>query len=115
MERLALACGGSACNSVDDLEMSYLGKAGLVYEAVLGENKFTFVEDCAEPASVTLLIRGPNRHTISQIKDAIRDGLRAVKNAIDDGRIVPGAGAFEIYAHQKISEYAKTVKVCFVV
>lgn len=110
MERLALACGGSACNSVDDLEPSVLGKAGLVYEAVLGENKFTFVEDCAEPASVTLLIRGPNRHTISQIKDAIRDGLRAVKNAIDDGRIVPGAGAFEVYAHQKINEYAKTVK-----
>lgn len=34
--------------------------------------------------SVTLLIRGPNRHTIAQIKDAIRDGLRAVKNCIDD-------------------------------
>merc|ERR1719259_337840 len=110
MERLALACGGSACNSVDDLEPSVLGKAGLVYEAVLGENKFTFVEDCAEPASVTLLIRGPNRHTISQIKDAIRDGLRAVKNAIDDGRVVPGAGAFEIAASEKINDYAKTVK-----
>merc|ERR1711962_978848 len=110
MERLALACGGSACNSVDDLTPDVLGKAGLVYEAVLGENKFTFVEDCVDPRSVTLLIRGPNRHTISQIKDAIRDGLRAVKNAIDDGRVVPGAGAFEIAASEKINDYAKTVK-----
>jgi len=110
MERLALACGGSACNSVDDLTPDVLGKAGLVYEAVLGENKFTFVEDCVDPGSVTLLIRGPNRHTISQIKDAIRDGLRAVKNAIDDGRVVPGAGAFEIAASEKINEYSKTVK-----
>merc|ERR1711962_1428874 len=110
MERLALACGGSACNSVDDLTPDVLGNAGLVYEAVLGENKFTFVEDCVDPRSVTLLIRGPNRHTISQIKDAIRDGLRAVKNAIDDGRVVPGAGAFEIAASEKINDYAKTVK-----
>ena len=28
---------------------------------------------------------GPNKHTLTQIKDAVRDGLRAVKNAIEDG------------------------------
>lgn len=35
MERLALACGGSAMNSVDDLTEEHLGFAGLVYEHVL--------------------------------------------------------------------------------
>lgn len=35
MERLALACGGIAMNSVDDLKEEYLGFAGLVYEHVL--------------------------------------------------------------------------------
>lgn len=35
MERLTLACGGLAVNSVDDLEESSLGYAGLVYEHVL--------------------------------------------------------------------------------
>lgn len=38
------------------------------------------------PLSVTLLIKGPNKHTLIQIKDALRDGLRAVKNAIEDGK-----------------------------
>jgi T-complex protein 1 subunit zeta len=33
-----------------------------------------------------------------QIKDAVRDGLRAVKNVIDDKAVVLGAGAFEIAA-----------------
>jgi hypothetical protein len=28
----------------------------------------------------------------------VRDGLRAVKNAIEDGAVVPGAGAFEVAA-----------------
>lgn len=56
------------------------------------------------------MIRGPNRHTISQIKDAVRDGLRAVKNAIDDGKVIPGAGAFEIGLHEHIMEYSKTVR-----
>ena len=33
-------------------------------------------------------IAGPNDHTIAQIKDAVRDGLRAVKNTIEDESVV---------------------------
>lgn len=51
-----------------------------------GEEKYTFIEKCGNPRSVTLLVKGPNKHTLTQIKDAVRDGLRAVKNAIEDGK-----------------------------
>merc|ERR1711994_1149634 len=98
MERLVLACGGTAMNSVDEMDETCLGSAGLVYEHVLGENKFTFVEQCANPLSVTILMKGPNKHTLTQVKDAVRDGLRAVKNALEDGCVVPGAGAYEVVA-----------------
>merc|ERR1711893_160802 len=54
MERLVLACGGQAMNSVEELTEDCLGQAGLVYEHVLGENKFTFVEKCSNPQSVTI-------------------------------------------------------------
>lgn len=94
--RLQLVCGGVAQNSVDDLTPSILGWAGLVYEHTLGEEKFTFIEEVKDPRSVTLLIKGPNPHTIQQIQDALRDGLRAVKNAIEDEALIPGAGAFEV-------------------
>ncbi len=47
--------------------------------------RYTFVEEVANPQSVTLLIKGPNSHTLQQIKDTVHDGLRAVKNAIEDG------------------------------
>ncbi|KZT19060.1 chaperonin-containing T-complex zeta subunit Cct6 [Neolentinus lepideus HHB14362 ss-1] len=96
MERLQLVCGGSAQNSVDDLTPDVLGWAGLVYEHTLGEEKFTFVEDVKEPKSVTLLIKGPNAYTTQRIQDALRDGMRAVKNAIEDNALIPGAGAFEV-------------------
>jgi T-complex protein 1 subunit zeta len=110
MERLPLACGGMAMNSIDDLTPDCLGYAGLVYEHVLGEEKFTFVEQCKNPQSVTIVIKGPNKHTLTQIKDAIHDGLRAVKNAIEDKAVVPGAGAFEIAAHAALMAYKDTVK-----
>lgn len=50
-----------------------------------------------------IFIQGPNKHTITQIKDAVRDGLRAVKNAIEDCSVVPGAGAFEVAAHAALT------------
>jgi len=96
MERLTLACGGVPMNSIEDMTVDMLGYAGKVSEITLGDDKFTFVEDCKIPKSCSIIIKGPNKHTIDQIKDAIRDGLRAVKNTIEDAAVVPGAGAFEI-------------------
>ncbi|XP_069740991.1 T-complex protein 1 subunit zeta isoform X1 [Narcine bancroftii] len=110
MERLTLACGGIAMNSVEDLTPECLGHAGLVYEHTLGEEKFTFVEQCNNPRSVTLLLKGPNKHTLTQIKDAVRDGLRAVKNAIEDGCVVPGAGAFEVAVADALIKHKANVK-----
>lgn len=110
MERLQLICGGVAQNSVDHLTPEVLGYAGLVYEHVLGEEKFTFVEEVKNPASCTILIKGPNNHTLLQINDAVRDGLRAVKNAIEDKAVVPGAGAFHLAVHRHLIQLKETIK-----
>lgn len=56
------------------------------------------------------MIKGPNEHTIAQLKDAIRDGLRAVSNTIQDDCVLPGAGAFEIACSVKVKEYAKSIE-----
>lgn len=112
MERITLACGGTAMNSFDDdsFNEECLGHAGHIYEHVIGDQKFTFVEDAANPASVTILIKGPNKHTLLQIKDAVHDGLRAVMNAIEDDAVVPGAGAVELAIHEHLMGMRKTVK-----
>lgn len=110
MERLVLACGGNAVNSVDDLEPTDLGWAGKIYEHQIEDDKFTFVEEPRNPHSCTILVTGPNEHTLHQMKDAIRDGLRAVANVVEDESVVPGAGAFEVAAFSHLEEYKKTVQ-----
>ena len=52
---------------MEELGPDILGWAGLVYEHTLGEDKYTFVEDVKHPASCTILIKGPNDHTIAQV------------------------------------------------
>lgn len=82
-----------SCLQVEELLPEALGHAGSVYEHTLGDDKYTFIEDVANPHSCTILIKGQNDHTIAQMKDAVRDGLRAVKNVVDDGAVILG----EIY------------------
>lgn len=112
MERLQLIAGGTAQNSVDDLRPEVLGWAGHVYEHQLGEEKYTFIEEVKDPKSVTILVKGPNSHTISQIKDAVRDGLRSVYNMIVDRSVVPGGGAFQVACAARLNsdEFQRTVK-----
>ena len=60
---------------------------------------------------LSLSLSGPNKHTITQVKDALHDGLRAVKNAIEDKSVVPGGGAFEVAVHAALTsaEFLNTV------
>lgn len=104
-----LACGGEAVNSTDNLTPQVLGEAGLVQQYTLGDDTYTFVEDAKKGRSCTLLIKGPNDHTIAQIKDAVRDGLRAVKNVIEADTVVAGAGAFEVALHDHLMKFADSV------
>ena len=61
------------------------------------------MEDVQNPRSVTILLKAPNKHTLIQLKDAVHDGLRAVKNAIEDGSVVPGGGAFEVAVNSALT------------
>jgi len=110
MERLVLACGGNSVNEVTDLKVDDLGYADMVYEEELGEDKYTFIEGCKNPKSCSVLIKGPNEHTVAMVKDAVRDGLRSVYNTYNDQCVIPGAGAFEVYLHNKLNEFALTYK-----
>lgn len=107
-ERIPLACGGRQVNSVEDMTEDDLGFAKHVYEQVLGDDKYTFIEGVENPFSCTILIKGPNDYQIAQTKEAIRDGLRAIKNTMEDKCVVPGGGAFEIAACEHLMNYSKT-------
>ena len=55
------------------------------------------------------MIQGSTGHQIAQLKDSVRDGLRAVKNAIEDGAVMSGAGSFFVAASEHLSKVAETI------
>merc|ERR1719238_1791194 len=109
MERICLACGGEQVNSLEALAPEVLGYAETVEEQSLGEEVYTFVEGVKNPFSCTILVKGAHKHVIAQIQEAVRDGTRAVANALADGSLVPGAGGFETLAHADLVKYKSEV------
>ena len=44
------------------------------------------------------------------LQDAVHDGLRAVKNALEDGCVVPGAGSYEVAVHIALKKAMEQLK-----
>lgn len=108
--RLTHACGCRIVNFVDDLRADYLGYAGVVYEEThKGDNKYIFIDEVKEPKAVSIAIAGATEMNSKLVETAIRDGLRSLKNAHDDKKLLPGAGAFEIALAKHMQEFKKTV------
>jgi thermosome len=109
MEKLARATGGKIASNLDDLKASDLGKAGLVEERKVGEDKMVFVEDCKHPRSVAILIRAGLERMVDEAERAMKDALSVVSDVIEYNKIVPGGGAIESELARKLRGYATEV------
>jgi len=109
MEKLARATGGRVVTSIHDLTEKDLGKAGLVEERKIGDEKMTFVEECENPKSVSIILRGGTEHVVDELNRAMEDALRVVAVVVEDKMLVPGGGAPEVELALRLREYAATV------
>jgi len=109
MEKLARATGGRVVTSIHDLTSNDLGKAGLVEERKIAGDEMTFVEQCENPKSVSIILRGGTEHVVDELDRAMNDALRVVGVVVEDKMLVPGAGAPEVELAARLREYAATV------
>ena len=109
MEKLARATGGRIVTSIHELTKDDLGKAGLVEERKIGDDKMTFVEECTNPKSVSIILRGGTEHVVDELERAMNDAIRVVGVVVEDKMLVPGGGAPEVELALRLREYAATV------
>mgnify|MGYP001626165038 FL=1 len=109
MEKLEKATGAKIVMNLDDLTANDLGFADKVEEVKIGDDHLTFVTGCKNPKAVSILIRGGTEHVVDEIERSIQDSLHVVAKAIEDGKIVVGAGAAATEIALGLREYASTV------
>ncbi len=109
MEKLARATGGRVISNLDDLKAQDLGKAGLVEERKVGEDKMVFVENCKHPRSVAILIRAGLERMVDEAERAMNDALSVVSDVIEYNKVVAGGGAIEAEIAKQLRNYATQV------
>ena len=109
IEKLAKATGGMIFTNLDDITEERLGFAGLVEERKIMNDSWIFVEECKDPKSVVILIRGGTELIIDEVDRAIHDALCVVRNVVEDQKIVGGGGAPEVETAIQLRKYAQTL------
>ncbi|MEM1666737.1 MAG: thermosome subunit beta [Nitrososphaerota archaeon] len=96
MEKLAKATGGRIVTNIESLTEKDLGRAGLVEERKIGEDRLVFVEKCENPGAVSILIRAGLERQMDEAERALNDAIMNVINLVENNKIVPGGGAAEV-------------------
>lgn len=109
MTKISRATGARVVTNLDELTSSDLGYAQLVEERKVETDKWVFIEGCKNPKSVSLLMRGGSQRVVDEAERSIHDALMCVKDVVQYPYIIPGGGAPEALASQKIREWAGTL------
>lgn len=110
MEKLARATNAKIVTSLDDLSGEDLGNAGIVEERKVSGEQMVFVENCKNPKSVSIFVRGGSQQVIDEVERSIEDVLGSITATIEnDGQYVIGGGSIEIDLADKLREYSGEV------
>merc|ERR1719273_1061764 len=109
--RVARACGATIVNRTDEITEEDIGtKAGLFEVRKIGDEYFTFIEDCEDPKACTILLRGASKDILNEVERNLQDALHVARNIHLSPKLVPGGGAVEMEVSHLLTEKSKSLK-----
>ena len=109
MTSLSKATEGRIVNDLDDLHSDDLGTCGMIREERIGEHIMTHVEDCADPKSLSIILRGGTNHVVEEIERAFDDAVGVVSLVLNSPQIVSGGGSVHAVLSRDLRQYAGAV------
>ena len=109
MEKLAKATGAKIVSNLADLKKTDLGHCGLVEERKVGNDKMIFVEECKDPAAVSIFVRAGLERMIDEAERSLNDALYVISDVAELPKMVPGGGAIEMEVAKEVRSYARKV------
>jgi thermosome len=109
-DALAHATGLSRAARVEDLDADDLGHADDITIAKYADETVTFVEGGSAGEAVTVFARGGTEHVTDELERVLEDALDVVSAAIQQGGVVPGAGATEVAIADHVRNRAASIE-----
>merc|ERR1712127_259793 len=85
------------------------GFSGVIYEQIIGEEKYTFFENVSNPFSGTILIKGRSSFIRKQIENSILNSLKVLKLGVQDNGFLKGAGGLELIMQKHLLNFSKNI------
>jgi thermosome len=110
MTKLARATGATITTGLDDLTSKDLGRASLVEERKIENDKWTYVEGCKNPKAVTILIRGGSQRVVDEAERDVHDAIMVIKDVLEKPGIVGGGGAVEEEISRQLMKWSSSLQ-----
>lgn len=108
--RIARATGATIVNRVEDLKEADVGtRCGEFRVELIGDEYFTYLVKCRDPAACTVLLRGPSKDVLNEIERNLHDAMAVTRNVMFEPSLAPGGGATEMAVSVRLAERAKTI------
>ncbi|GMI09712.1 hypothetical protein TrRE_jg7127 [Triparma retinervis] len=95
--RVARASGATIVSRTDEIQESDIGLGcGLFEVRKLGDEYFTFLEDCKDPKACTILLRGGSKDVLNEVERNLQDAMQVVRNVVYEPKLLLGGGCTEM-------------------
>lgn len=109
--RIARVTGATIVNRVEDLKESDVGvQCGSFRVELIGDEYFTFLDECQNPKACTIMLRGGSKDILNEIERNLQDAMAVARNVMLSPSLSPGGGATEMAISVKLAERAKQLE-----
>lgn len=110
VERLHKATGAAIVSKIQNLTKADLGKAKIVEQRLVGEDKMLFIEGTPKSSVATLLVRGGTSHVVDEVDRALNDALYVVRDIVIYPKITYGGGALASAIATRLRKYSSSLE-----
>lgn len=110
--RLSKALGIHIVNNTEDITEHNISKpsvCGLFEVRKIGDEYFSFIEQCVNPKACSIMLRGGSKDVLNEMERNLQDCLQVVKNVALENKVVIGGGCFEMCLSRKLQIEANSM------
>merc|ERR1712168_200651 len=108
--RIGRVCGAQIMSRTDELTEKVLGTDCALFEIrKLGDEYFTFFEECKNPTACTILLRGASKDILMEVERNLQDAMQAARSIVLNPALLPGGGACEMAVGKALRDAAKNL------
>lgn len=109
--RIARVTGATIVNRVEDIKESDVGtNCGTFKVELIGDEYYTFLDDCKDPHACTIILRGGSKDILNEVERNLQDAMAVARNVMLSPSLSPGGGATEMAVSVKLAEKSKQLE-----